>query len=51
MTASKLLGECGLSMFLTRKIVDWIEFESEGFDEFVGEMAEGKGSLCGLERK
>lgn len=32
LTASRLLNEYGLSMFMARKVMDWIEFEGEEFD-------------------
>lgn len=31
-------------MFMTRKVMDWIEFEGQEFDEYVEEM-EGKGGI------
>lgn len=40
LTANRLLSEFGLSMFMTRKVMDWIEYEGEGFDEYVEEMGE-----------
>lgn len=40
LTASRLLSEYGLSMFMSRKVMDWIEYEGEDFDQYVGEMGE-----------
>ena len=44
LTPGKLLNQYGLSMFMTRKVMDWIEFEGQEFDEYVEEM-EGKGLM------
>lgn len=38
LTPSKLLNEFGLSMFLTRKVTDWIQFQADAYDEYVVEM-------------
>lgn len=35
---NKLFNEYGLSMYMTRKVLDWIENEVDSFDEYVEEM-------------